>query len=484
MIEQSTERSRESSIFTAEELRTLATHPGDLAAEAIGTGDLAAGRRLCMDAHDMHRPLLINYALWNLKSLSYVTREYGVETLHDLLPQSIEPWLRPIAETFRNGVTREAVSSLCQIWRLLCVEFGPIIEDDDRIIISLNRCGEFYSLDQDGAPLVGATDLALAALHGQGGADPRIPLFSAAVLHGEALMTGWLGYPPFVADFRDDGSPHRLVIFKDPSNIPLRYFERVGRQRDARLIRGAVDVAGGRLFAANELFEMQRQHMTRAVDALEAGDIAAAIGWCKLSKGEWYPAHHILRDWVTGQLGYIYRRYGVDAVYETVWQGYNLPSMEPMLDAVATQDLRSQVEGLAAGFRQHAMRFRIEEDADKFVFVTEPCGSGGRLIQEGAYAFPKNFPRIRERHRAGFYLENFPIYCVHCPSTNNQVFARGGPHFLMVDGDLMTVPDGNCNFYIFKNPDAVPDRFYRRAGLTRPNCKPCSAAMPATEGRI
>jgi hypothetical protein len=30
------------------------------------------------------------------------------------------------------------------------------------------------------------------------------------------------------------------------------------------------------------------------------------------------------------------------------------------------------------------MHFRIEEDVDKFAFIAQPCGSGGRLIDEKA----------------------------------------------------------------------------------------------------
>lgn len=458
-------------IFSAAELKRLAVHPGDVASAALAAGEIATARALCAGSLDMHRDLGDGYWLWITKHQQHVIAHYGLETFHAMLPESIAPWLRPLAEQFRNGVTREAIGYLAQIWRMACPRFGPVHEDADRITIDLHGGSDFFRVTQDGTLWTSGGALSLDRVHATDGIDPVVPLLSTAILHAEALMIDWLGYPPFTVEFDASAAPARLVVQKDPSAIPHRFFLRAGKVPDRRLIRGAVDAAGGLLFGRAELSAMAQQAMTKAVDAIDRGDLPRAIGWCQLSKGEWYPTHHILRDWITAQMGFVYTRYGADALYAAVGEGHTASQMEPMIKAVAAMDLRTQVEVLAAGFRQHAMRFRIEEHEDRFAFVTEPCGSGGRLIQEGAYAFPKNLPKIRERHKAGFYLEDFPVYCTHCPSTNEHVLTAGGPQFLLVDGDLMNVPDGNCTFYIFKDPDAVPDRFFRRAGLVERGCR-------------
>lgn len=461
-------------IFTPEELREMVTPAGDLACDAIVAGNVEKARQICTDSVNMHVLLHSNYSLWHGETLAYVIRNYGVEAFHAILPESIEPWLKPLAESFRNGVTREAVVGLAQIWRMYCPDFGPVEEDDEIITFSLGDCGNGWAVNQDGSAPTTYAEMRLSAFHVTGGTEPNIPLFACAALHGEALMTKWLSYPPFVMDFSEGGLPQQIRIYKNPSNIPVAYFERAGAIRDSRRIRGAVDVAGGRLFSQTEREDIPRQHVQRALLELDAGEFDLARGYCQLSKGEWYPGHHIHRDWITGMLSAMYRKFGVDATYDCVKRAYNEPMMDPMLKMVEAMSLREQVEGFAAGFRQHAMRFRIEEDDEKFVIVTEPCGSGGRLLDEDAYNYPKNFAKIKERHKAGFYIEDFPVYCMHCPATNEHVLKRGGPYYLLVDGDLMHVPDGNCNFYIFKDPDAVPDRFYRRADLDRRACtRPC-----------
>lgn len=471
------ERTRQ--VFTPEELRLLATPAGDLALEALDRSDLAKARQICVEAKDMHRVLHDNYVVWHSMNAANIVRSYGLEALHKALPAGIAPWFRAIADRFRDGVTREAVTYIMQIWRMYCLDLGPVIEDDETISVTLGGYGDFFRADQTGLPAeMDITDFSLAAFHSRGGQDPQIPSFSLAMLYAEKLMAGWLGYPAFVHDFHANGAPARLRIYKDPLAIPLSYFERIGHRHDARRIGGAVRVKGGRLFSRPELVELGRQHMQRAVDAIDDGDLDAARGWAQLSKGEWYPAHHVHRDWITGMLGWVYSNHGPDAVYEAVENGYEKPFVSPMMDVVQTMSLRDQVEGLALGFRQHAMVFRVEEYDDRIVFVTEPCGSGGRLQQEGAYDAdgPVRFPKIAERHKGTFFLEDFPVYCVHCPSTNRMLMGRGGPYYLMVDGDLMQVQDGNCNFYIFKDPAAVPDRFYKRAGLERSECGSCRTA--------
>lgn len=415
-------------IFSAAELKRLAVHPGDVASAALAAGEIATARALCAGSLDMHRDLGDGYWLWITKHQQHVIAHYGLETFHAMLPESIAPWLRPLAEQFRNGVTREAIGYLAQIWRMACPRFGPVHEDADRITIDLHGGSDFFRVTQDGTLWTSGGALSLDRVHATDGIDPVVPLLSTAILHAEALMIDWLGYPPFTVEFDASAVPARLVVQKDPSAIPHRFFLRAGKVPDRRLIRGAVDAAGGLLFGRAELSAMAQQAMTKAVAAIDRGDLPRAIGWCQLSKGEWYPTHHILRDWITAQMGFVYTRYGADALYAAVGEGHTASQMEP-------------------------------------------CGSGGRLIQEGAYAFPKNLPKIRERHKAGFYLEDFPVYCTHCPSTNEHVLTAGGPQFLLVDGDLMNVPDGNCTFYIFKDPDAVPDRFFRRAGLVERGCR-------------
>lgn len=465
-------------VFTTEELRILSTPAGDLALEALDAGDLAKAREICVAAMDMQRPLHDNYSVWHAMNMAHLVRTYGLEALHKALPAGIAPWFRAIADRFRDGATREAIGYVMQIWRMYCLEFGPVSEDEACLSAHLAGYGDFFKADQAGLPTaIIVADFSLEGFHSRSGQDPQVPTFALAMLYAEKLMAGWLGYPAFVHDFNADGTPLAVRIYKNPLDIPAHYFERIGHRRDARRIGGAVSFKGGRLFTDAELVELGRQHMQRAVDAIDRGDVEAARGWAQLSKSEWYPAHHIHRDWITGMLGWVYKNHGVDAIYEAVEKGYEKPFVAPMMDVVETMTLREQVEGLSIGFKQHAMVFRIEEYGDRIVFVTEPCGSGGRLQQEGAYDQdgPVRFPKISEKHKGTFFLEDFPVYCVHCPSTNRMLMGRGGPYYLMVDGDLMQVQDGNCNFYIFKDPEAVPDRFYTRAGLERPGCGTCSS---------
>jgi hypothetical protein len=461
-------------LFSDSELANLATPAGDKIQSALKTGNLEMALHLCAESKGGHHPLAFGYFTWNGKMLVHVYRTYGLKALGECIESSLSPWFRPLAEQFRNGVTREAVSILAQYWRMASQEFGPVEETEDKFSFEVKMFSDFWRLNQFDEL---SASLPVGLLDFEQPEDREresFSLLSQSVLYAEALMITWLGYPAFTVDFNTGGEPCKVTVYKDPMDIPAERFARVRGTRDERRIRGAVDLKGGRFFSDLEITRLNFDAFDLAQQAIADGDLPMAMGYAQQSKNEWYPAHHALRDWITGMLSYVYRLHGVDATHEAVKEAYENNNARLTLDTAAQQNIKEQVTGLAAGFLQHAMRFRIVEDNEKFIFMTEPCGSGGRLLDEGAYAGPKNFALIKERHESTFYLENFPVYCMHCPSTNIQIFERGGPYYLMVDGDLMTVPDGNCNFYIFKNPDAIPERFYSRAGRVKPGCGACS----------
>lgn len=462
-------------LFTDAELTDLATPAGDKISAALKAGDRVLARELCLAARDGHFPLAFGYFNWNGRMLAHVYQAYGLQAFVDCIDDSLPPWLRPLVELFRNGVTREAVSILVQHWRLSCKHIGPVVETDDTLSFAVDVFDDYWRLNQYGELSdVVQVSVVVDSAHADGAGSEPFSVLAQAVLRAEALMTNWLGYPAFTVDFKANGEPCQVTIHKAPLDVPEDRFQRIHASRDARRIRGAVGVNGGRLFSPAELARLGCGAFDLALKAIDEADLAMAIGYAQQSKNEWYPAHHALRDWITGMLSFVYRRYGVDHTHEAVKEAYEKHNARLTLDGAAQQNIREQVIGLAAGFLQHAMRFRIEEDSDRFNFITEPCGSGGRLLDEGAYAWPKNFALVKERHESTFYLEDFPVYCMHCPSTNIQIFDRGGPYFLLVDGELMTVPDGNCSFSIFKNPDAIPERFYARAGRAKPGCGSCS----------
>lgn len=445
-------------IFSSAELSELATAPADRALQLLADGYSADALAVARASVRAYQPILNIYTTWNALSLGLVERQWGRDEADACLRESLAPPLRPLVELFRNGATPQVLQLIVQLLRMDALQIDGVEEDEQSLRLRLH----------------GWAGERVAALPAGATID-----FSRVLRTVESLCVEWLGYPPLVFDADVSGEGLQVCFHKNPVQIPARYFDRVDQPRDVARLEGCVSTAGARLFSDEARERLGRNAFVLAHAALERGDLAAARRQLVIARSEWFPTHHFLRDWVTGQLSWLQRRHGVQAVWDSVEAAYNRPLMGAMLQAIEGMELRAQIEMLAVQFHEHAMQFRIVETDDGFEFRTAPCGSGGRLIDEQAYAAPKAFGMVREDapslHRFG--VAELPVYCMHCPATNRMVLERGGPYFLLVEPDLVDGRvRGHCSFHVFKRPEAVPAAMYHRVGLDPPAAEKCRAA--------
>lgn len=443
--------------FTPQELQELATAPGDRAAAALDRGDVAAAREIAAASVDLHFSTRDIYLLWNTLTLGYIEREFGPAALEQSVPASLRTIARPWAEWFRNGVSREAVQSLAMIFRMDGAQLDAVEEDDDTIVLVASN---WAAARADAIP-----------------GTPDVRIVATAI---ERLCCEWLGYPPFVFEDGRDGEPLRLTIHKNPLAVPESVFERLGVERDAPRIGAAFDVSGALLFDADERDQLCRQAYALAVEAIDAGDLVRARRHLMLSKTEWYLGHHFGRDLITAQTSWILREHGVEHCWESVEQCYNRPTMGAVLEQIDAMPYRQQVEWLATLFHQHGMRYTLSENEDRFCFHTAPCGSGGRLIEEGAYDDPKGFATVTGPTVESFGLDEMPVYCMHCPATNRFVLEQDTAYFLLVEPGLKNGRiTGHCDFSIYKSQQAIPQDVYDRVDVVRPAAKQKPDAVTA-----
>jgi hypothetical protein len=96
----------------------------------------------------------------------------------------------------------------------------------------------------------------------------------------------------------------------------------------------------------------------------------------------------------------------------------------------------------------------------------EPCGSGERLIQKGGYE--KGLARVKEPHRITWGMENFPLYCVHCPVMEAlDIENKGDFTFCRFVSD--PIGKEHCKFVFYKDPANIPEEFYTRIGKKNPS---------------
>src|SRR6266511_3031892 len=138
---------------------------------------------------------------------------------------------------------------------------------------------------------------------------------------------------------------------------------------------------GDRWFSDEELQEMSRPTMERAVEAIEAGDLEEAKALCEAMKAESQFMHDLLVDGIAGLISFVKERLGDDAG-EEAWT-YSLErSWRKPVERIAESDRKAIAEALAATWRAHSTSgvgpnpgaFEISEVDEKLTYTMNPCG--------------------------------------------------------------------------------------------------------------
>jgi hypothetical protein len=229
-----------------------------------------------------------------------------------------------------------------------------------------------------------------------------------------------------------------------------------------------------RWFSDEELAELSRPTMDKAIEALDAGDVDHARALCEEMRHEWRFLHDLMVNGVAGLLTFIQERLGEDAVREAqngdqrFWRG--------AVEQIDSTDRRAIVYALAATWRAHSCSgtgpspgaFTITEDDEKVTFAMNPCGSGQRLWRNGAYQGEGAYGLTKEAHDWSYGRKDFPIYCTHCTFMNESLPLRwiGRPLYPShPPGDYDHDP---CVWHWYKDPDQIPAEYYERYGASKP----------------
>jgi hypothetical protein len=222
----------------------------------------------------------------------------------------------------------------------------------------------------------------------------------------------------------------------------------------------------GRIFTNQELEDMGTRTLDLVLEAIDAGDKQRAKELANRMQGEFQHLHDGYMFWVTGLQSYIYRNLGVDAVEEAEREAHTIEAKVVFTPPEKT-DIRSRVEHLAGGLRGHMQPITIIETDKTISLSMKPCGSGERLIQMEGYSPEIGLAKVEEPHRITWGMEDFPLYCVHCPVMEAlELEATGSLGAVHVVTEPMY--HGACEFVFYKNPEDIPENFYTRIGKNRP----------------
>jgi len=197
--------------------------------------------------------------------------------------------------------------------------------------------------------------------------------------------------------------------------------------------------------------------------AIDAGDQAEAKRLLGLMVGDWTRNKDYSINWITSLLSFIGRRMGNDAVEEAL-RDFGERYLRARRGGGA--EPRKMVEYVARAMKANGASVELDEDDQRWELRFR-CGSGGTLIDEGAYAPPRDYLVFTAKGPLTYGEESIPVYCAHCP-VNNEIQPiewDGVPASIVYP---QTEPGGICTHHIYKDPSLIPASVYERIGKRPP----------------
>ncbi len=197
---------------------------------------------------------------------------------------------------------------------------------------------------------------------------------------------------------------------------------------------------------------------------LDAREDAEAMSRARGLHDDALASHDLGMSRVSLLLFWITRRHGSEAVGAAL-------EVAMSADMLGNASCRERAEALMHFTRVHLQTFELREDDEKLTFlcpVCPVCPSGGRTIQAGFYEEPRNDAHVVGPSPSTWGRESLPAYCCHEPVMEKASIEKTCVPLFVVDPPERLGIDP-CPTYLYKDPADIPERFYARLGIQKPD---------------
>lgn len=180
---------------------------------------------------------------WPYANLSFIADRFGEEQVYHALRYAFEVVGQSSLFKALLGAKslEELIPIIAESWRVH--RMGPgetgefsIVDDGDKYVLTMDPCGTGGRIRRAGlGGNLGVTKIAYPWSWGKVG----VPYYCAhCCVFNEIIPTERNGYPARITLYNDDpNEPHRMLIYKNPENIPEEYFTRIGFKKDLSRIK-------------------------------------------------------------------------------------------------------------------------------------------------------------------------------------------------------------------------------------------------------
>ena len=227
----------------------------------------------------------------------------------------------------------------------------------------------------------------------------------------------------------------------------------------------------GRMIRTDGIEELGVGTVRKINELIDAGKTEDAKAMADYFRMEMLVVHDIYAQYVQDLLAFIAKTFGEDQV-EAAFRAALGTWFKERYEAYNKMTLTERVQLTAEGMRCHLDGpdrkgdFELIEEKERFVYKWDPCGSGGALRRKAA-AENREVESTKEAHPWSWGKKGVCLYCSHCSLVNEilPIENFGYPNRIT---QYPENPGDPCVWYIYKNPDDIPEEYYTRIGKTKP----------------
>jgi len=227
----------------------------------------------------------------------------------------------------------------------------------------------------------------------------------------------------------------------------------------------------GRMIRAEGIEELGEGTPRKIYELIDAGKAHEAKAMVDYFRTEFLVVHDIYAQYVQDLLAFIARTFGEDQV-EAAFRAALGTWFKERYESYDKMTVEEKVRLTAEGMRCHLDGpdrqgdFELIEEKERFVFRWDPCGSGGALRRRAA-ASGQELAVAKEAHPWTWGKKGVCLYCSHCSLVNEILPLEnfGYPNRIT---EYPENPGDPCTWYIYKDPDDIPEEYYTRIGKTKP----------------
>jgi hypothetical protein len=204
-----------------------------------------------------------------------------------------------------------------------------------------------------------------------------------------------------------------------------------------------------------ELKEISLSVIERTKQAIRDGDKAKALKLVDEIEASKHSFDASYQGWIDMMLTYIADKLGENALEEIHRQNGDTglwPRLGWALQPISADEI---VRKRAFTWTDwHMTDINISEDPEKFT-IDLKCDSGGRIRGWPEYG------KTKEARAWAWGEKGMSYYCAHCDVVLEQQAIEKCGHAVWLCNPK---PEGRCTQYIYKDPWAIPEKYYERVG--------------------